>query len=59
MKLVKENNLNSLESKSLLTTIYLGFQYKKLTADHIDYKKVRAKINGVEIKPQYADGDFQ
>ena len=27
--------------------------------DHIDYKKVRAKINGVEIKPQYADGDFQ
>ena len=50
MKLVKENNLNSLESKSLLTTIYLGFQYKKLTADHIDYKNgVINNIIGLEV----------
>ena len=53
MKLIKEYNLEFRDSKSLLTTIYLGFQYKKLTADHIDYENgVINNIIGLEIDPE-------
>ena len=52
MKLIKEYNLDPRDAKSLLTTIYLGFQYKKLTADHIDYENgVINNIIGLEIDP--------
>jgi hypothetical protein len=53
MKLIKEHNLEPKDSKTLLTTIFLGFQYKKLTADHVDYENgVINNIIGLEIDPE-------
>jgi len=50
MKLTADHELDSKESKTLLTTIYLGFQYKKLTADHVDYENgVINNIIGLEV----------
>ncbi len=53
MKLIKEHNLEPKESKILLPIIYLGFQYKKLTADHVDYENgVINNIIGLEFDPE-------
>ncbi len=53
MKLIEEHDLEPKESRTLLTTIYLGFQYKKLTADHVDYENgVINNIIGLEIDPK-------
>lgn len=53
MKLVEDYDLEPKDSKTLLTTIYLGFQYKKLTAEHVDYEKgVIKNIIGLEIDPE-------
>jgi len=53
MKLIKEHDLESRDSKTLLTTIFLGFQYKKLTADHVDYENgVINNIVGLEFCPE-------
>ena len=53
MRLTKENDLDPKESKTILTTIYLGFQYKKLTAEHVDYENgVINNIIGLEMDPE-------
>ncbi len=52
MKLIEEYDLDPKDSRVLLPTIYLGFQYKKLTAEHVDYEKgVINNIIGLEIDP--------
>jgi len=52
MKLIEEYNLDPKDSRVLLPTIYLGFQYKKLTAEHVEYEKgVIKNIIGLEIDP--------